>query len=265
MRLGQGVALVTGGASGLGLASAHRLARSGNTVVVLDRHADRRANLTSELGPGAVGINCDITDTRDVEAAFQRVDDIGPLRILVHCAGGGNAVRVLEPDGQPASRDAFADIVTLNLVGTFDVLRQAATRMASNSELDGDRGVCVLTSSIAALEGQAAQVAYAAAKAGIVGMTLPAARDLSHHAIRVVTIAAGMFDTPMLAGLTPATREAMESAVPHPSRLGHAEEFASTVVHVIENGFMNGTVIRLDGAIRLGSVETLWGQQLRRD
>lgn len=265
MRLGQGVAVVTGGASGLGFATARALVTAGQTVALVDRNAARLAEAVEELGPAATAISCDITCPEDVERTFQSVDMIGPIRVLVHCAGGGNAVRVLDVGGQPASREAFASIVELNLVGTFDVLRHAAARMALNETRDGDRGVCVLTSSIAGLEGQAAQVAYGAAKAGIVGMTLPAARDLSHHAIRVVTIVAGMFDTPMLAGLTPDTRHAMESAVPHPSRLGHADEFASTVAHVIENGFLNGTCIRLDGAIRLGSVETLWGEQLRRE
>jgi NAD(P)-dependent dehydrogenase (short-subunit alcohol dehydrogenase family) len=264
MRRGQGVAVVTGGASGLGRATATALASSGNQVLLVDRNADHLKAVAREFGPAVAYAVCDVTNADEVEAAFRRADALGPLRILVHCAGGGNAVRVLEPDGSPASREDFSHVVRLNVIGTFDVLRRAATRMAALEPLDGDRGVCVLTASIAGFEGQAAQVAYATAKAGVIGMTLPAARDLSHHAIRVVTIAPGMFDTPMLAGLTPETRQGMEASVPHPARLARSEEFASTVTHVIENGIINGTTIRLDGALRLGGVETMWGEQLRR-
>lgn len=265
MRAGQGVAVVTGGASGLGRAAAAALVAAGQRVLLLDRNAEQLEAAADELGSAVFHAVCDVTSADDVQAAFRHADALGPLRVLVHCAGGGSAVRVLEPDGSPASREDFSRVVRLNVIGTFDVLRQAATRMAALEPLDGDRGVCVLTASIAGFEGQAAQVAYAAAKAGVIGMTLPAARDLSHHAIRVVTIAPGMFDTPMLASLAPETRQAMEAAVPHPARLGRSEEFASTVMHVIENGIINGTCIRLDGAVRLGSVETLWGGQLRRD
>jgi NAD(P)-dependent dehydrogenase (short-subunit alcohol dehydrogenase family) len=205
-----------------------------------------------------------VLEPDSVADAFAAADELGPLRILVHCAGGGTAVRVLHDDGTPASRDAFANIVNLNLVGTFDVLRNAATRMARHQPIDGDRGVCVLTSSIAAYEGQAAQVAYASAKAGIVGMTLAAARDLSRFGIRVATIVPGLFDTPMLEGLSPETRAAMNAAVPHPARLGSADEFARTALHIIDNGILNGECIRLDGALRLSGVETMWGNQLVR-
>jgi NAD(P)-dependent dehydrogenase (short-subunit alcohol dehydrogenase family) len=265
MRIGDGVAVVTGGAAGLGRATATALAAAGNQVLLVDRNTDQLEAVVGELGPAVSYAICDVTKADEVEAAFRQAEALGPLRILVHCAGGGNALRVLEPDGSPASLEDFSHVVNLNVIGTFDVLRRAATRMAALEPLDGDRGVCVLTASIAGLEGQAAQVAYATAKAGVIGMTLPAARDLSHHAIRVVTIAPGMFDTPMLAGLTPETREGLEASVPHPARLARSEEFASTVTHVIENGIINGTCIRLDGALRLGSVETMWGEQLRRD
>jgi NAD(P)-dependent dehydrogenase (short-subunit alcohol dehydrogenase family) len=262
MRTGDGVALVTGGASGLGRATVEALLAAGYLVLIADANAALGASVAAELGVSFAP--CDITDPASVEAAFRQLDALGPLRVLVHCAGGGSPVRVLNHDGSPAHLDDFARIVSLNLVGTFDVLRQAATRMAVLDPIDGERGVCVLTSSIAAFEGQAGQVAYAASKAGIVGMTLPAARDLSRYGVRVATVAPGLFDTAMLGGLTDDVRHAMEAAVPHPARLGHADEFAMSVMHVVQNGYFNGTCLRLDGAIRLGDVEAIWGNQIRR-
>lgn len=265
MRLDGSVALVTGAASGLGAASARRLVDAGARVVLADRAADRGAEMVAELGDQATFATCDVTDSAQIAAAVDATAALGPLRILVHCAGGGWPVRVLTEGAQPQPLQDFAAIVQLNLIGTFDVLRQASARMASNDPLDGERGVAVLTSSIAAFEGQSAQLAYAAAKAGIVGMTIAAARDLSRHGVRVCTIAPGMFATAMMNGLTESTRDRMSAAVPHPSRLGRAEEFATLAAQIVENGYLNGETIRLDGAFRMGGVDTSWGEQLDRD
>jgi NAD(P)-dependent dehydrogenase (short-subunit alcohol dehydrogenase family) len=263
MRLGAGLAVVTGGASGLGRAAAQALLAKGNDVLIADANPEVGNATAAELG--ATFIECDVTNPDGVTATFQAADELGPLRVLVHCAGGGSAVRVLNLDGTQGRLSDFENVVRLNMCGTFDVLRHAAFRMAALEPLDGDRGVCVLTSSIAGYEGQGSQVAYGASKAGIIGMTLPAARDLSRHQIRVAAIAPGLFDTAMLTGLSDDTRGAMEDAVPHPARLGSAEEFALSVMHIVENGYLNGTCLRLDGGIRLGSVETMWGTQLRRN
>jgi NAD(P)-dependent dehydrogenase (short-subunit alcohol dehydrogenase family) len=257
------VALVTGAASGLGKAAAEHLVHRGATVVLTDRDLSAGRLVASALGERAVFMPGDVTDTRAVAAALDTATELGPLRVLIHCAGGGRPVRVLSPTRHPSPLDDFQRIVELNLVGTYDVLRQATARMASNEPMDGDCGVCVLTSSIAAFEGQSAQVAYAASKAGIVGMTLPAARDLSRHKIRVCTIAPGIFDTGMLSGLADETREAMSAAVPHPARLGTAEEYALLAIHIVENGMLNGECIRLDGALRLTGVDTMWGTELQ--
>ena len=255
-------AVVTGGASGLGFATAQHLIERGARVVITDRDGPSGTRATEQLGPAASFVAGDVTDSTSIARVLDTAVSWGPLRAVVHCAGGGAPVRVLSAEGAAVPLEDFRRVVELNLVGTFDVLCQAAERMVANDPLDGDRGVIVLTSSIAAYEGQAAQQAYASSKAGIIGMTLPAARDLSRYAIRVCTIAPGLFDTAMLTGLSEETRNRMGEAVPHPKRLGAAAEFAGLAGHIIENGMLNGESIRLDGAIRLAAVETMWGNQL---
>jgi NAD(P)-dependent dehydrogenase (short-subunit alcohol dehydrogenase family) len=257
------VALVTGAASGLGRATAELLIRRGASVVLADRSADAGSEVARELGGRAVFAACDVTRSEDIQAALDIADERGSLRVVVHCAGGGKPVRILSAGGSPAALDDFRAITELNLTATFDVLRQAAARMAVNQTDGDDRGVFVLTSSIAAFEGQSAQVAYAAAKAGIVGMTLAAARDLSRYGIRVCTIVPGMFDTGVMTGLSDATREVMAASVPHPSRLGYPGEYAQLAVHIVENSMLNGECIRLDGAMRLSGADTAWGNELQ--
>jgi NAD(P)-dependent dehydrogenase (short-subunit alcohol dehydrogenase family) len=186
-----------------------------------------------------------------MEAVFDAAEEAGPLRVLVHCAGRGGPVRVLDRDGAPGSLQTYAQIIAVNLVGTFNALRLAAARMAGNEPLDGDRGVCVLTASVAAFEGQIGQIPYASSKAGVHGMTIVAARDLASRQIRVCTIAPGTFDTPMLARLPDDVKAALARAVPHPSRLGSPDEYAKAVMHIVDNGMLNGETIRLDGALRM--------------
>jgi len=243
-------AVVTGGASGLGLATARRLADGGAQVVVVDlptsAGAERAVELGGQFGPA------DIQDPGSVNAALDLAESRGPLRVLVHCAGKGGTVRVVERDGSPGSLETYESLVRLNLVGTFNVLRLAAARMARTEPVDGERGVCVLTSSVAAWEGQIGQIPYASAKAGIVGMTLVAARDLATKLIRVCTIAPGVFDTPILARFSEEIRDRLAAAVPNPSRLGRPEEFADLAAHIVANPMLNGETIRLDGAIRMG-------------
>ena len=239
-------AVVTGGASGLGLAVATRLEAAGASVVIAD------------LVPPAdaaehVFVSTDITDPDQVDRMLERAGDLGPLRILVHCAGRGGGLRLVGRDGEPGPLEDFEQIVRTNLVGTFNVLRLAAARIARSSPIDGERGVCVLTASIAAYEGQAGQIAYASSKAGIVGMTLVAARDLAAHQIRVCSIAPGPFDTPMLGRLPEDRRAALAAAVPHPSRLGRPDDFASLALQIVENPMLNGETIRLDGALRMAA------------
>jgi NAD(P)-dependent dehydrogenase (short-subunit alcohol dehydrogenase family) len=265
LRTEDSVALVTGAASGLGRATAELLLRRGASVVLADRSADAGATAVRELGGRTAFAVCDVTKSEDIKAALDVAAELGPLRVVVHCAGGGTPVRILAADGSPASLDEFRAITELNLIATFDILRQAAARMAANQPDGEDRGVLVLTSSIAAFEGQSAQVAYAAAKAGIVGMTLAAARDLSRFGIRVCTIVPGMFDTGMMTGLSDDTREVMAASVPHPPRLGRPGEYAQLAVHIVENSMLNGECIRLDGALRLSGADTAWGNQLRQE
>jgi NAD(P)-dependent dehydrogenase (short-subunit alcohol dehydrogenase family) len=242
---------VTGGASGLGLASARRLVEAGAQVVIVDLPTSGGAAVARELGPSARFAAADVTDAGQLDAACATAAERAPLRALVHCAGRGGAVRVVERDGSPGSLEKYVDIVTVNLIGTFNALRLAAARMARNEPADGDRGVCILTASVAAWEGQIGQIPYAASKAGIVGMTIVAARDLASKQIRVCTIAPGTFDTPLLAQLSEEVRGSLARSVPHPSRLGAPDEYAALALHVIENPMLNGETIRLDGAIRM--------------
>jgi NAD(P)-dependent dehydrogenase (short-subunit alcohol dehydrogenase family) len=245
------VALVTGGASGLGRATAERLHASGAQVVILDLPDSAGAEVAAALGDKAVSVVADVTDPEQVEQAIARASELGPLRVLVHCAGRGTPLRLVEKGGLPGSLEKFTEIVTLNLIGSFNVLRLAAVSMAGNEPLDGDRGVCVLTASVAAFEGQIGQIPYAASKAGVVGMTLVAARDLASKLIRVCTIAPGTFDTPLLARRPQHILDSLGAAVPHPSRLGKPAEFAALAQHIVENQMLNGETIRLDGAMRM--------------
>jgi NAD(P)-dependent dehydrogenase (short-subunit alcohol dehydrogenase family) len=242
---------VTGGGSGLGLATTRRLIDEGASVVILDLPSSDGPEVAAELGERATFAPADVRNEAEVSAALDAAEAFGPLRALVHCAGRGGPVRLVEKDGSPGSLEKYQEVVGINLIGTFNVLRLAAARMAANEPLEGDRGACVLTSSVAAFEGQVGQIPYASSKAGIVGMTLVAARDLADKQIRVVTIAPGTFDTPLLARLPDEVKDSLAKTVPHPSRLGAPEEFASLAVHIIENSMLNGETIRLDGAIRM--------------
>ncbi len=245
-------AVVTGGASGLGLATARRLLDGGAAgIVIADLPSSDGEAVAKELGDRAHFVAADVRNTDEMHAVFDAAENVGPLRALVHCAGRGGAVRLVNKDGSAGSLETYAEVVSVNLVGTFNVLRLAAARMARNEPVDGDRGVCVLTASVAAYEGQIGQIPYASAKAGIVGMTIVAARDLAGKGIRVCTIAPGTFDTPLLNRLSGDVRASLAKTVPHPSRLGEPDEYAKLALHVIDNAMLNGETIRLDGAIRM--------------
>jgi NAD(P)-dependent dehydrogenase (short-subunit alcohol dehydrogenase family) len=247
MEIKDAVAVVTGGASGLGLATTKRLLDAGAQVVVLDI---RGKEAVDELGERATFAQTDVTDEAAVTAALDAAEKLGPLRIVINCAGMGNAIKTLGKDG-PFPLDAFRKVVEINLIGTFNVIRLGAERIAKTEPIGEERGVIVNTASVAAFDGQVGQAAYSASKGGVVGMTLPIARDLARELIRVVTIAPGLFDTPLLAGLPEPARESLGKQVPHPSRLGKPDEYGALAVHIVENPMLNGEVIRLDGAIRM--------------
>jgi NAD(P)-dependent dehydrogenase (short-subunit alcohol dehydrogenase family) len=247
MQIKDAVAVVTGGASGLGLATTKRLLDAGAQVVVLDL---RGGEAVAELGERARFVQTDVTDEGGVGAALDEAESLGPLRINVNCAGIGNAVKTLSKDG-PFPLDAFKKVVGVNLIGTFNVLRLAAERIAKTEPIGEERGVIINTASVAAFEGQIGQAAYSASKGGVVGMTLPIARDLSRELIRVVTIAPGLFKTPLLGSLPEEAQKSLGKQVPHPARLGDPDEYGALAVHIIENPMLNGEVIRLDGAIRM--------------
>ncbi|HLU55390.1 MAG TPA: SDR family NAD(P)-dependent oxidoreductase [Pseudonocardia sp.] len=246
-----GSALVTGGASGLGRATARRLVERGVPTVIVDLPSSAGAQVARELGGKTWFAPADVTDPDAVAAAVAAADELAPLRTLVHCAGRGGALRVVDKEGRPGSLELYESVVRVNLIGTFNVLSQAAARMAAHEAVDGERGVCVLTASVAAWEGQIGQLPYASAKAGIVGLTLVAARDLASRQIRVCTIAPGTFDTPILARLPETVKESLAQAVPHPRRLGRPDEFARLALAIVDNPMLNGETIRLDGAIRM--------------
>ncbi|MDV7353506.1 SDR family NAD(P)-dependent oxidoreductase [Rhodococcus oxybenzonivorans] len=246
-------ALVTGGASGLGLASARALAKRGAHVTILDLPTSAGEDVASTFGGGASFAPADVTDTETVEAALDLAQSRGPLRAVVHCAGRSHTMRILDKQGQPNSLENYAGVIQTNLIGSYNILRLSAARMAENESLDGDRGAIVMTASVAAWEGQIGQIPYASSKAGIVGMTIVAARDLASHQIRVATIAPGIFDTPLLARLPENVRQKLGESVPHPSRLGDPTEFGDLAVHILENPMLNGETIRLDGAIRMAA------------
>ena len=245
-------AVVTGGASGLGEATVRRLHAAGAQVVILDRDEERGARLAKELGNAVVFAKTDVTSESEVQAAVERAQALAPLRIAVSCAGIAWAQRTVNKDGIPHDLGFFTTVLTVNLVGTFNVLRLAAAAMSKNPPLAaGERGVIINTASIAAYDGQIGQLAYAASKAGVVGMTLPAARDLSKAGIRVLTIAPGTFNTPMLALLPEEQRQALAANIPFPQRLGEPSDYAQLAIALIENGYLNGETIRLDGALRM--------------
>lgn len=252
MRIEGSGALVAGGASGLGAATARALHERGAHVVAADVDAARGAALAAELGAGFA--LADVTDASAVQAAVDVAASApGGLRIAVHCAGVGHAERLARSRG-PHALDAFERVIAVNVVGTFNVLRLAATAMLGNEPAgdDGERGVCITTASIAAFDGQMGQVAYAASKGAVAAMTLPAARELAAAGIRVCAIAPGLFDTPLLAGLPADARAELARTMPFPRRLGRPEEFARLACDVVTNPMLNGEVIRLDGALRMG-------------
>ncbi|MCZ4551060.1 SDR family NAD(P)-dependent oxidoreductase [Gordonia rubripertincta] len=252
MRIVDVGAVVTGGASGLGLSTVRRLLDEGAaSVTIADLESSAGAEVAEQLGDRVQFVAADVRDSDALARVFDAAEERNPVRVLVHCAGRGGPVRLVARDGSPGSLDTFSEIVQINLIGTFNVLRLAAARMANNEPLDGDRGVCVLTASVAAFEGQIGQIPYASSKAGIVGMTIVAARDLASRQIRVCTIAPGTFDTPLLARLSEEVRSSLAATVPHPSRLGQADEYAQLATAIIGNGMLNGETIRLDGAIRM--------------
>ncbi|CAM3275904.1 SDR family NAD(P)-dependent oxidoreductase [Nocardioides dubius] len=242
-------ALVTGGASGLGAATSRRLAAAGAHVVIVDLNEQLGKEFAAEIG-GTFALG-DVTDPAAVETALDIAEENGPLRALVHCAGKGGTVRLVNRDGSAGDLELYQQLININLVGTFNVLRLAATRMARNEVVDGERGVCILTASVAAWEGQVGQIPYASAKAGVVGMTLVAARDLATKAIRVNSIAPGVFDTPILSRFSQEIRDGLGAQVPNPARLGQPDEFAMLAQQIVENPYLNGETIRLDGAIRM--------------
>jgi NAD(P)-dependent dehydrogenase (short-subunit alcohol dehydrogenase family) len=247
--------LITGGASGLGAACARTFVRAGARVVIADLNAAAGEALAEELGPQARFVSTDVTDEASVSRAVAvAANEFGPLRGAINCAGVAIAERVIGREG-PHALDSFARVIGINLIGTFNVIRLAAAALTQNEPLDpsGERGVIINTASVAAFDGQIGQAAYSASKGGVAAMTLPIARELARSGIRVVTIAPGIFDTPMLAGLPEAARASLGQQVPFPSRLGRPDEYAALARHIVENEMLNGEVIRLDGAIRMAA------------
>jgi NAD(P)-dependent dehydrogenase (short-subunit alcohol dehydrogenase family) len=249
MHVDSASAVVTGGASGLGLATAAELRRRGAQVVIADLPSSPGQKGADALD--ATFVPVDVTDAESMQAAVDTAVGLAPLRVLVTCAGIGTPGRVVSR-GDPMPLEQFERVVRINLTGTFNAVRLATQAMAGNAESDGDRGVIVTTASVAAFDGQVGQAAYSASKGGVVGMLLPLARDLADKSIRVMCIAPGTFRTPMLAGLPQDVQDSLSAQVPHPSRLGDPAEFAALVGHIVDNGMLNGDVIRLDGGIRMG-------------
>jgi NAD(P)-dependent dehydrogenase (short-subunit alcohol dehydrogenase family) len=250
MQISNAVAVVTGGASGLGLATVKELHGHGAKVVIIDLPSSNGESIAEELGEGVVFAAADVTNAEQVSAALDAAQALGTLRIAVNCAGIGNAIKTVSKKGA-FPLDAFTKVVSVNLIGTFNVIRLAAERISA-AELDGEeRGVIINTASVAAFDGQIGQAAYSASKGGIVGMTLPIARDLASVNVRVVTIAPGLFHTPLFESLPDEAIAALGAQVPHPARLGDPVEYAALARHIVENPMLNGETIRLDGAIRM--------------
>jgi NAD(P)-dependent dehydrogenase (short-subunit alcohol dehydrogenase family) len=244
------VVLVTGGASGLGAATVRRVIAQGASALILDLPSSAGSELAAELGERVRFAAADVRDEDQVQAAVAAATELGTLRVVVNCAGVGTPGRVIGKRGV-LPLQAFQTVIDINLVGTFNVLRLAAAAMIDNEPLDGDRGLVIMTASVAAYDGQIGQAAYAASKGGVASLTLTAARDLADKAIRVMTIAPGVMETPMMADLPGETKSILEALVPHPPRLGRPEEYAMLVSSIIENPLLNGEVIRLDGALRM--------------
>ncbi len=250
MLLKDQAAIVTGGASGLGAATARKLAAQGAKVAVCDLNTKLAETVAAEIK--GVAVTCDVSDAASAEAAIaQATKAHGPARVLVNCAGIGVAKRVVGRDGPMALAD-FDKVIKVNLIGTFNMLRLAATEMSKlEPQATGERGVIINTASVAAYDGQIGQSAYSASKGGIVGMTLPIARELAQFGIRVLTIAPGLFLTPLLANLPQEAQDSLAAAIPFPRRLGQADEFAALALHMVENAYLNGEVVRLDGSLRM--------------
>ncbi|MRD49134.1 SDR family NAD(P)-dependent oxidoreductase [Caenimonas koreensis DSM 17982] len=244
-------AIVTGGASGLGEATARELARLGAKVAVLDVNLEMAQSVAKDIG--GIACQCDITNTDSVVAALAKATAAhGPARILMNIAGIGSAKRIVQKDGSPAPLEDFARVVNVNLIGSYNVSRFFAAECAKLAPMaDGERGVMMFTASVAAFDGQVGQQAYSASKGGLVGMTLPMARDLAQHAIRVCTVAPGLFSTPLMRQLPEAVQQSLAASIPFPPRLGKPEEFAQLACHIVTNNHLNGEVIRLDGALRM--------------
>ncbi|WP_199435392.1 3-hydroxyacyl-CoA dehydrogenase [Qaidamihabitans albus] len=251
MKISDTVALVTGGSSGLGRATVEALVANGGKVVILDLPDSAGEMIAKELGDAVRFAPGDVRSGDDVAAAIETAEQLGDLRVVVNCAGTGNAIKTVGKDLAPYPLEDFQRIIDINLVGTFNVIRLAAAHMAGHHPVGEERGVVINTASIAAFDGQIGQAAYTASKGGVVGMTLPVARDLASLGIRMVTIAPGLFDTALLASLPEAARLSLGQQVPHPSRLGNPAEYAALATHVMENPMLNGETIRLDGAIRM--------------
>ncbi|OBA53120.1 3-hydroxy-2-methylbutyryl-CoA dehydrogenase [Nocardia sp. 852002-20019_SCH5090214] len=250
MQINDSVAVVTGGASGLGLATTKALLADGAYVVIIDLPSSNGEAVAKELGERVRFVAADVTDENAVSQALDVAESLGPLRVAVNCAGIGNAAKTVSKKG-PFPLDGFTKVVTVNLIGTFNVIRLAAERIAKTEPVDGERGVIVNTASVAAFEGQIGQAAYSASKGGIVGMTLPIARDLASLLIRVNTIAPGLFKTPLLGTLPDEAQQSLGAQVPHPARLGDPSEYGALAAHIVSNPMLNGETIRLDGAIRM--------------
>ncbi|MFF0493409.1 3-hydroxyacyl-CoA dehydrogenase [Nocardia sp. NPDC004068] len=250
MQINNAVAVVTGGASGLGLATVRELHDQGAKVVILDLPSSDGEAIAKELGENVVFAPTDVTNEEQVTAALDSAAELGDLRIAVNCAGIGNAIKTVSKKGAFPLAD-FAKIINVNLIGTFNVIRLAAERISATEPVGEERGVIINTASVAAFDGQIGQAAYSASKGGIVGLTLPVARDLASLKIRVLTIAPGLFHTPLFATLPDEAIASLGAQVPHPSRLGDPKEYAALARHIIENPMLNGETIRLDGAIRM--------------
>lgn len=254
MKVDECRAVITGGASGLGEACVRMIVGSGGKAAIFDLQADRAEKLISELGPSVIFLNTDVTSDESVQSAIAKtMDAFGAINIAINCAGVGDPAKMLSKKG-PMPLSFFNRVVQINLVGTFNVIRLAVEQMVKNTpNADGEKGVVINTASVAAFDGQVGQPAYSASKAGVAGMTLPLARECADYGIRVMTIAPGLFNTPMLAILPPAAREALGKMVPFPQRLGEPSEYAMLCRHIIENPMLNGEVVRLDGSIRMAA------------
>ena len=250
MDINGAVALVTGGASGLGLATTEKLVEDGAKVVIVDLPSSAGEAVADKLGDAVRFAPADVTDEAQISAALDVAAELGTLRVAVNCAGIGNGIKTVGKNG-PFPLADFTKVINVNLIGTFNVIRLAAERISQSDPVEGERGVIVNTASVAAFEGQIGQAAYSASKGGIVGMTLPIARDLAGIGIRVVTIAPGLFETPLLGGLPEDVKESLGKQVPHPSRLGRPSEYGQLASHIVANPMLNGETIRLDGAIRM--------------